>query len=97
MKPVLWIAVMLLTGCVNSSGGDLSGRHEKNGEAVRVERLGAVTTSSLPGELRCGSKQVMWCAGGRSQESCKCLYVTEAENKVRRMADQLKSMRFPNP
>lgn len=91
------MVVMAIAGCATGSSGELSGRHGKNGGQASVERLGSITSAALPGELRCGSKQVMWCADGRSREACQCLYVREAQDRVRRMADQMNTSVFRKP
>ena len=94
MRVILIIAVSLIAACATDPAGRLSGVSGKNGGDMAVERLGAMTTASLPGELRCGAKQVMWCAGGRTREECQCVYVREAEERYRRMTEQLKRARF---
>lgn len=97
MRSTLMLVVVMMTACATDPAGELSGRHSKNGAQVPVERLGSVTSSALPAELRCGSKQVMWCAGGRVRNACQCVQIREAQDRVRRFAAQRDTSLFRNP
>jgi hypothetical protein len=94
---MLVLLVLTIAGCATDPAGELSGRHAKNGSPVPVERLGSVTSSALPTELQCGSKQVMWCAGGRVRSACQCVQIREAQDRVRRFAAQRNTSLFRNP
>jgi hypothetical protein len=94
MRVILVIALLAIAGCASNQG--LSGKHSKNSSVMRYERFGTATSYGLPGETKCGSKQVQWCTSGSHGETCKCVYAHEASDRVRRMADQLKRAQFPN-
>ena len=97
MRMTVLVALLFVAGCASDPGGELTGRYAKNGAHPVVERLGTVTTTSAPGELQCGSRQLMWCTGDRSGETCRCVYKHVAEERVRAIADRLKTDRFRTP
>lgn len=94
MRLTAVIIFLAMAGCATGPDSDLSGRYIKNGGPVRYERLGSVTDTNLGDQTRCLSKQVMWCAGG--EESCKCMYVHQAEDRLRRLTSRPDTRRFTN-
>jgi hypothetical protein len=89
------ILVLVVTGCANDRSS-LAGRHTKNGGLERVERLGVMTTSELPAEHQCSTRQIRWCSDRGGAINCKCVYVREAEDRVRRMARELRNQSLNN-
>ena len=83
LVPLLMLAV---AGCATSP----EGHSTKNTDAARYERLGVVTDTPPPEELSCSRRQVMWCAEGNHGRQCKCVFVHQAKDRVRRMADQIR-------
>jgi hypothetical protein len=96
MRVFLVITFLLVSGCASDAGGGISGKQSKNSGPVRYERLGAVTSIGVPDGLQCGTNKMKWCSVESRKESCQCLYIHQAEDKVRRMAGQLRNQRYSN-
>jgi hypothetical protein len=86
------VVLLAMTGCAIGPGDGLDGRQKKNGGVVRYERLGASTGQEIPGEWRCGAKQVKWCSG--DADRCGCVDDHIAQDRVRRMTRQLSNRRM---
>ena len=97
MRLISVMVLLLVSGCASSPDYDLSGKQSKNGTPVRYERLGSVTSLDVPTDLKCNSRQVRWCNVVGSWKKCGCVYIHDAEEKVRRMAGQVRNQRRPNP
>ena len=90
---VLFVLVgLLISGCATDFGRTVSGSHTKSGGPIRFERLGTLTSEDISTRTRCGAKQVSWCVTSDPRETCQCVFVREAEDKVRQVLGDRKSV-----
>jgi len=86
---VLFVLVgLLISGCATDFDRTLAGSHTKSGGPIRFERLGALTSEDISSRTRCGAKQVSWCVTSDPRENCQCIFVRQAEDKVRQVLGQ---------
>ncbi len=95
MRLMILVTCLVLSACA-AGPDELYGKASKNWGPERVERLGSVTNYDLTNEPRCRSEQVLWCGVDEAAESCQCVYVDMAEDRIRQMAGHSNSRRFHN-
>ena len=83
------VLLLVLAGCSSQSG--LSGKQTKNGQVMQYERLGTLTSYDMPTAMKCGSRQVQFCAPDSQGGNCTCVHRDTARDKIRRLADQLRT------
>jgi len=82
MRVLLICIATVFCGCASN---EFSGTQQKNLEVTRMERLGTLTYSDIPSAGACGSRQVRWCRDDGGSKQCRCVYVHEARERLRRM------------
>ncbi len=95
MRLIVMVTCLMLSACA-AEPDRLYGKASKNWGPERVEILGSVTTYDLVKESRCRSMQVLWCDVAESPDTCRCVDVNRAEDRVRRMTGQSRSRHFHN-
>ena len=87
MRVIVFLLVLTVAGCSSQSG--MSGKSAKNGQVMQYERLGTLTSYEMPTEMKCGRRQVQFCAPDSQGQNCTCVHRDIAKDRIRRMADQL--------
>ena len=87
MRVIVFLLILTAAGCSSQSG--LSGKSAKNGSVMQYERLGTLTTYDVPTDVKCGGRQVQFCAPDSQGQRCTCVHRDVARDRIRRMADQL--------
>jgi len=82
MRVLLVCIATVFFGCASN---EFSGTQQKNLVVTRLDRLGTLTYSEAPPAKACRAKQVQWCRDDGGSRQCRCVYVHEARERLRRM------------
>lgn len=94
VRITILMTVLVVAGCGTNAG--ITGKQQKHGGPVRIERLGTTTTTDLVDERSCSRRQVLWCDRRVGPQRCQCIYMKQAEDRVRRMTGQTDRLRTPD-
>ena len=88
---MMFVVTLLMVSACASGPDEFVGRSAKNGAPVRFERLGAVTSTNVPVEATCDSKELKWCSTRNGKRACYCAKRFRTQDQLRRLARQMRN------
>lgn len=88
MKALLIVIFLSMSGCATGIESLMSGEQSKNSGPMRIERLGAMTSTDIAAVRPCRKTQIKVCTTDDAREDCGCMFVDDVQRQVQSLVRQ---------